>query len=402
MDGDDEIIAVTLWRWLAPRLRRIALPLVAGHALSIGAYIVGAVHAAAVFDPSQLIGHPSDGPLVGPSGLYAWDADSYARIAGSGYPTAPGDHLDAFLPFYPLLMRIVMTTGLSAAVAGVAVSLVAKCVALIAVDMLVSRERDERTALFAVWLLALAPMGVFLSAVYTESTFIAAAAVSLCLMRRGRFVGASIAAMVAGATRITGIVLGPVLLLEWVLRQVRRRREEGAGMPALRDLMTVPLFALPIVPFLLFSLYLGAHTGDLGAYHDAQVGPSFNHDIAWPWKGFSVTYGQLQGTTDPETHQTWLREVVYGACGAVLCVAAWLDLRMPRSLALYCSLVFVVSTSISFWLSVPRYMLGIFPVVIVVADLTQRERWARPVIVLASGWLFLWSAFMYGTGHWVA
>ena len=394
----DEIVATALWGWLAPRLQRIALPVIVSHVAAAVAYLLGVGSTHPSPDSGLPIGRPTY--TAGSwSGLYGWDADSYATLAAQGYPTTPGDHLDAFLPLYPLFMRVPMTVGLSPAVSGILISLIAQCVALIAIDMLVTHERDARTGLFAIWLMALAPMGIFLDVVYTESTFIAAAAVSLYLARQGRLAAASVAAMVAGATRITGIVLGPVLLLEWLVRQYRRRRAEGS-LPPLRDLAVVPLFALPVVPFVLFSLYLGAHTGDLNSYHEAQTGSSFNHDLALPWHGFLADWNQL--TPDNTFYDTWWREVVYGLCGVGLCVAGWLDFRFPRSLALYCTLVFVLSTSITFWLSVPRYLLGIFPIVIVLADLTGRIRWARPLIVLACSGLFLWSAYTYGTGAWVA
>jgi hypothetical protein len=394
----EEIVATALWRWLAPRLRRAAPPLLIGHLLGLGAYALGVQHAHDGIDASLFIGHSSRPPNDSWSGLYGWDADSYTAIAQDGYPTAPGDHLDAFLPLYPVLIRILMVPGIDAAVAGVLVSLVAQCVALIAVDMLVTRERDGGTGLFAMWLLALAPMGIFMDVAYTESTFMAATAVSLYLARRGRLAGASVAAMVAGATRITGVALIPVLLVVWVSK-VARRGSEGV-LVEWRELGRLPLVGLPLLPFALFSLYLGAHTGNIDSYHLAQTGSSFNHDIAWPWTGFLADWNQL--TPGSTFYDTWWREVAYGVCGVALCAGGWLDPSFSRTLALYCTVALLISTSISFWLSVPRYLLALFPLIIVFADLTERTRWARPIIVLGSGWLFLWSGYTFGTGAWVA
>jgi hypothetical protein len=384
-----------------PRLRRVLLPLIASHVLGFGAFITGTLTAEHVIGPPpntaltwSLIDHH----------FRLWDADSYTKIAENGYP-GPGDtvnqHLAAFLPLYPLLIRVLMITGLSSVVSGLLISLVAETIALIFIDMLVSSERDDRAGLFAVWFMALAPMGIFLDVVYTESTFLAAAAASLYFMRRGRFGAASLAATVAAATRITGVVLGPVLLAEWVRRLMVRRRQQDGPLIG-RHLLMLPAFAAPVLPFLLFSLYLGVHTGDFNAWHHAQAGTSFNHDIAAPWTGFWVTWNQMIGATDPETYQTWFREVVFGLIGLVACIIAWLDRAFPRSLALYCSLVLVVSTSISFWLSVPRYLLALFPITIVIVDLTTRARWLWPMIVLTTAAIFTWSGYVYGTGHWVA
>ncbi len=70
---------------------------------------------------------------------------------------------------------------------------------------------------------------------------------------------------------------------------------------------------------------------------------------------------------------------------SVVVVASWLDTALSaRSLALYCTLVWLTAVSLTFWRSVPRYDLALFPAVIVVADLTSRaSRGVRPVLVAA-------------------
>ncbi len=45
--------------------------------------------------------------------------------------------------------------------------------------------------------------------------------------------------------------------------------------------------------------------------------------------------------------------------------AAWIDARFPRSMALYCTLVWLMAVSLTFWRSVPRYDLALFPALIV-------------------------------------
>src|SRR3979409_983968 len=91
-----------------------------------------------------------------------WDAISYLDIAGHGYPTHR-DYHDAFLPGYPLLMRAVAVVAGDLVVAGLLVSAVAELVALWAIHGLVLRERDASVACFAVWAVALAPLGFFLT-----------------------------------------------------------------------------------------------------------------------------------------------------------------------------------------------------------------------------------------------
>ncbi|GAC1577249.1 MAG: hypothetical protein NVS3B18_11020 [Candidatus Dormibacteria bacterium] len=87
--------------------------------------------------------------------------------------------------------------------------------------------------------------------------------------------------------------------------------------------------------------------------------------------------------------------------GFAAVVAGWVDARFPRPMALYCTLVWLMAVSITFWRSVPRYDLALFPIVIVVADLTARARAVRPLIVAGEGVVLVWGAFIFAEGGWI-
>jgi hypothetical protein len=315
-----------------------------------------------------------------------WDAVSYLHIAGHGYP-AHLDYLDAFLPGYPLLIRGVAWLTSSPVLAGVMVSTVAELGALLFLHELVRRERDDGAARFAVWALALAPLGFFFTGVYTESTFVAATALSLLLMRRGRMRGAALAAGVAVAIRLTGLVLLPVIAVELV----RQRRTAAEAL----WLLVVPL------PLLLFAAYLRLRTGDGLALLHAESLPSFGESAAWPWDGLRSTWATAAASTDPTNQAIFAREIVAGVFGLAAVAAGWIDARFPRSMALYCTLVWLMAVSLTFWRSVPRYDLALFPAVIVVADLTARARVLRPVLVTAAAGVMVWGAFVFAAGGWI-
>jgi hypothetical protein len=315
-----------------------------------------------------------------------WDAISYLDIAANGYPTDL-DYHDAFLPGYPLLIRAVSVITRDPVVAGVVVSGVAGLVALAAVFALVRRERDAGTAHFAVWAVALAPLGFFLSGVYTESGFIAGVALALMLMRSGRMREAGVAAAFATSMRVTGIVLLPVMLLEMV-RQHRVRTDVG-------------WLVLVVLPLILYGVYMRLRTGDALAFLHAQSLPSFGETAAWPWDGLRTTWITAATSSDPTNQAIFIRELVAGIVGLVAVTAAWVDRRLPRSLALYCTLVWLMAVSLSFWRSVPRYDLALFPVIIVVADVTARVRRVRPVVLAASAAMLAWGSFVFASGGWI-
>ncbi len=315
-----------------------------------------------------------------------WDAVSYLDIAAHGY-AGQLDYHDAFLPGYPLLIRAVSVVTRDLLAAGLLVSAIAELAALLFIHELVRRERSAGVARFAVWAVALAPVGFFLSGVYTESCFIAASALALLLMRAGHMRGAALAAALAVSMRLTGMVLLPVMAFELVRQG--RVRSDGAW------LAVVPL------PLVLFAAYLHGHTGDALAFLHAEALPSFGEAAAWPWDGLRTTWATAASSTDPANRAIFVREIIAGMLGFAVVVASWLDTRLARSVALYCTLVWLTAVSLSFWRSVPRYDLALFPAIIVVADLTRRVRALRPLLLAASAALLTWSAFVFAEGGWV-
>lgn len=320
------------------------------------------------------------------AGFVHWDAISYLDIAAHGYPTHL-DYHDAFMPGYPLLVRAVAFVVPDLVAAALLVSAAAELAALVAVQRLVTRERDGSTATFAVWAVALTPLGFFLTGVYTESAFLAGAVVALLQLRRGSIAWAGAGAAFALAMRLTGIALAAVLAVEIA----RRRRWRDA-----------PWLAVAVMPLVAFAVYLRLRTGDPLALGHAEALPSFGESLAWPWDGLRTTWITAATTLDPGNRAIFVREIVAGLAGFAIVVVAWLDRRLPRTLALYATLVWLMAVSITFWRSVPRYDLALLPVaVIVAADLTARARVLRPLLVAAGAVVFCWGAFVFAEGGWI-
>jgi hypothetical protein len=322
-----------------------------------------------------------------------WDAPSYIHISQHGYPTCipcTDGYYAAFLPGFPLMVRAATKVMQDAVLGGVVVNIIAEALALFYVARLIAHERDRSAGRFAAWCIALAPFGIFLSAVYTESSFLAAAAAALYYSRSGHTGKATIAAACACAIRLTGIILVPVLILDVLLRHQRRVRE-----------LLIPILA--VAPLALYVAYMAATAHDGVALLDANR-LHFNHSFASPWQGFSATW-DLLGRSDPAGRVIWGREVISGVLGflAVVAVIIWCARRkLAPSLAAYCALAWLMATSLSFWRSVGRYEMAIFPALIILVDLTARYRILRPVFVVASGAAMVWGTTLYSTGQWLS
>ena len=321
-------------------------------------------------------------------GLVHWDAISYLQIASSGYPTVL-DYRDAFLPGFPLLIRGVSVVARDDVVAAWTVNLVAEDVGLWYVARLVLAERDRSAAVFSVWLIALLPTAVFFIAPFTEAPFLAAAAASLYYARQDRPVAAVVAGAAATALRLTGLALLPALLIEQIARRGRRGR---------RQLLWLLLIPLPLG---VYCAYMRLHTGDALALFDANALPSFGHTIAPPWVGLDSTWNTMVSATDGETRSIFAREVAFGLLGFCACLAMWVSTRIPRSFAVYCSIAWLLTASLTFWRSEPRYFLALFPAVLVVADVTSRSKTARAVILVFSAVLMTAGAWIFAEGRWL-
>jgi hypothetical protein len=320
--------------------------------------------------------------------LVAWDAISYLSIAAHGYP-AQLDYRDAFLPGFPLVVRAVTVVTRDGVSASWIVNAVAETIGLWYLTRLVLGERDRAAATFSVWLIALAPTALFLIAPFSESTFIASAAASLYYARAGNSRKAIVAAALACAFRLTGLALIPALAVE----QLRR-----TGWRPRPDLLLVLLAALPLV---LYGLYMQVHIGDALALLHADSLAAFGLQPTPPWTGFAATWHTLLTASNGETRSIFAREVAYGLLGFVLCAGMWASSRIPRSLALYCTIAWLMTASLPFWRSQPRYSLALFPVVLLVADLTQRYPRARPVMLGASAVLMCAGTWIFAQGRWL-
>ena len=178
--------------------------------------------------------------------LDAWDAISYLSIAANGYP-AHLSYIDAFLPGFPLLVHGLALITRDDVTAAWLVNAVAETVGLWYVFRLVRAERDQASATFSMWLLALAPTALFLIAPFSESTFIAAAAASLYYARAGQSRKAILAGALACAFRLTGLALIP--LSPW------NSCGAAAGGRARTWLLVLALLLLPL------ALYSAVHAG---------------------------------------------------------------------------------------------------------------------------------------------
>jgi hypothetical protein len=209
-----------------------------------------------------------------------WDSAYYLTIARDGYAFTEGQLRDvAFFPLYPLLMKLVSNMTDNFLLAGVLVSTISFLGALLILDRLTDLEfGDSGTTERTVFYLAAFPSSVFFSAVYTESTFLLLAVATMYCARRRWWLTAGTLGVLTSATRVVGIVLWPVLIVEWLrwhgwslstLRDSVARHQLMAQ--SVRDYGAVLAISLTPIGLASYAVFLGTIFQDPIAFWTAQA-----------------------------------------------------------------------------------------------------------------------------------
>lgn len=384
---------------MAYRLRRALLA--ARPALSIFLWSRLALWAAAVFAllafvPSR---HPNadrwDSPRLHELGygidVWArWDSNWYLLIAREGYADSPSS-TPAFFPLYPgLVAGLGRLLAGHYVLAGVLLSLAACAVAFVLLYHLALERLGADGARRAVLYLALFPTAIFLGALYSESLYLALALAAFLLAERGRFLGAGAVAGLAMLTRPVGIALLPALvLLAW---RSSERRRALLGVAA-----SLPLAAL-------YPLLLGIWLGEPFAPLRAQEG-IWERTLSWAgplgglWRGFAA----LADTDPPRTLALNVQQLAITLVFLGLAALAWRRFGAPYGLFAVASLALPLSFPAERFplLSMSRFGLVIFPLVLALAALGARQR-LHEAIVAVSSLLLGFAVVQWALWQWVA
>ena len=332
-----------------------------------------------------------------------WDARWFLRIARDGYDETSA----AFFPLYPALLSFLG----SSIVWGTVLSLVAAGLGAWCVSEIARVKLGAEGAHDTVLVLALFPTAFVFTALYSDGLFLVLSASSFLAAQRGRPWAAGIAGGLAVATRSMGLALLPALVyLLWP----RTRRESWR---------LVPLLLLPAA-LGVYALYLQRELGDALAFTDAQaagwdrelhaLGPLGGLWMAIQAGGHGaldilrdLPRTDLGATGDPHA----LRVASWNAAHLLVLVpVVWLTWvawrRLGTALGLYAlsTLVLILSfPSEGFPLiSLPRFVLTDFPVLMALASMIQGRPSLRTGVLVTLGALSAIAGVAFSRGIWVA
>jgi hypothetical protein len=313
--------------------------------------------------------------------------------------------------------------------------------------MAMGGDRVADAARLAVTLTAFAPMAFYFSAVYSESLYLALSVGLFWSARQGRWMWVGVLGALAGATRSTGLMLALPALMLYVygpredrpadFDEDRRRRSGGESVgvnrwaaarslrarlhPRYRLRRDVLWLALLPVGVILYGSFLGLSGGNpLAPLHVQDVwGRHFVGPYLGVWDGAKAAFDGARQLLSLQRHHVYfpiaggspfvnaghnlmLLVFLIAAVPAILGVLRMLPLAYGAYVIAALALPLSYPVQAQPLMSLPRFLVVLFPLVIwLAAWLADRPRARMPVLVL-SGVLMAFFVAQFATWHWVA
>jgi Gpi18-like mannosyltransferase len=334
---------------------------------------------------------------------HRWDAPHYTDIAVFGYmahdpgnlvapgyeQVFPGD-LDLYIVFFPLFPWLVAAVNVLIEAPVLSAFVVATAASLFVAPLLyrlVAADLGERIGRSAALFMLVFPTAYFLHIGYTESLFLALAFGSLWLARTQRWWGAGVLGAFAALARVNGLVLIPALMVEAYLQW----RSDGRIRASWLSIGGIAIgFAIYLA--LNWSVY-----GDPFAFSEIQHAHWFKQ-LSPPWDGIA---GFVRWIRDDDLDTALMlgwAELAFTAIGLVATVATAIWLRPTWAIWMAGNWLLIVSTG--FVMSVPRYSLVLFGIVVWMALIAQRWRTAGWVLAACSVAAMAVFAWRFAAGQW--
>jgi Gpi18-like mannosyltransferase len=344
-----------------------------------GVILVFAVLAVIIIRPDAL---PS-GSLLG---LWErWDAPHFFEVARYGYGP-PAD--PARIVIFPLFPAMVAVGSLLAEplVAGMLIAFGATLASAVGLYRLIRLDANRSIGRLGVLAMSIFPTAFSLVAPYSEAVFLAFAIWAFLFARTGRWREAGVCSLFAGLARIHGAFILPALAVEYWLSRRRIDRDAawlllGAGGPLVYLAINALTFGDPL-------FFVGIQTS------------VFHVSTTTPWTGVWNAWQNALAVQPTEYWATVYLAPVAGYIVLGLTLVWTLVGKGGRpSYAVYCGLAFLSFAALTWPISVPRYIMGAFPIFIAAAHLGRRP-WAGPPLFVASTLLFGICLTLFVTGHW--
>ncbi|MFZ2682296.1 MAG: hypothetical protein WAZ14_04360 [Patescibacteria group bacterium] len=294
---------------------------------------------------------PDDLPVLRVNNLIdlhnRWDSKWYLELAEDGYVYNGPDKLSniVFFPLYPGMIWI-LSPLFGLPLAGWLISLTALLGVLLLLHKYVATYHPELDPEEVQFLLLTFPTAFFLNAIYTESLFLLLALSSFYFALKRNFVVASMFAMGAALTRVTGVLLFLPILIEYVVAWTKEKRG-----------LKLDVLSLALIP---------AGTIGFFAFHWLKFGsPTLFFEVQSNWgRGFTVATEHFLRSSPPATTNLYL-DIAFIVFTLICSLLIWKKFRL--SYAVFTFLGVLVPVITGTLMSIGRYVIVLFPIFFLLA-----------------------------------
>ncbi|MHB0856532.1 MAG: mannosyltransferase family protein [Anaerolineae bacterium] len=387
---------VTWWaRFVAARW--LWVPLLIFVVTRLGILLVAYVSAPLIVEPADSGYHiRPDNAVLDVLGS-RWDSGFYLSIAREGYRFGVPEGQFSSVPFFPLLPVLIAGGKLllgDPVLAGVLVANLALMGASILFYRLVDEEWGSVIADRAVWYMLIFPTSFFGSAIYTESLFLLGATGALYLFRRGRWEFAGLAGALAAFSRFVGIIVAPLLLLEWWM--ARNRQGPPISRAAVVAALIVPLGTLGYMTYLYLAFGDPLAFAHASTEWDRSVRPPLEavaNILRRPDEGWRVAL--LAGRIPIDDGIDLLAALVFALLGLILLIQR----RWSEGALVLCGVLLPLNFGLL--MSLRRYVWVLFPAFSLLARWGRHPWVDRAITTVSLLFLGLFTA-MFTNWFWVA
>ena len=321
-----------------------------------------------------------------------WDGPHYMYIAQNGY-TNQGDAANfiVFFPLYPFIVRLITFDFAYINLSGLIISNISSLIAVIYLFKLAKLDYSDSVAKKAVLFLSVFPTAYFLSAVFTESLFLALTIASLYYARNAKWAYTGVVGLLASLTRIAGLLLLLVLIVEYLHQKEWKIK---AIDPKL--IWT----SLPAIGFLIYLLINYQVTGNFFTF--IEIERTHWSETLNPINGFLGAVGWSTNGAFPDSLIIGYAQIIFAALGLTMVIAGFIAAykhKLRPSYAVYTLLIWMLAVATSFWISIPRYVLSMFPMFILFA-LLSRKKAVTTMLSMVSFAALAFFTWLFATGEW--
>lgn len=307
------------------------------------------------------------------------DGGWYATIVEHGYEqrvfdtTRPANW--AFFPLHPLLWRATARAIGDVPLAGLWLANLTFLAALVLLhELALALGRDRAAAERAVLALALFPVSYFGALPWSEALFLLLSTGAFLAALRGRWGWLALLLALAGATRLAGLFLLPALLL-WM-------------WPRRHALPRHAWLALACAPIGLLAFMAELHAASGNALAFSGIQHAWGRHPTMPLMPFIDVLQQPRLAIEDWNFRYLNFAAALG--GIAACIALWR--RREPGLALFLALGLLAPLATGTLMSLTRYLFGLFPLALAIADATANRSVERGWFAVSTALLALMSA----------